>query len=82
MFQAKKDFHDPRKIKMSWIKKENATGYIIRYGTQKDKLYHSYQVYTDAPITISVPEKNKTYWFQIDAFGENGITPGNFHFSR
>ena len=82
MFHAVKDFRDPRKIKLSWVKKENATGYIIRYGIQKDKLYHSYQVYKNAPITIRVPEKNKTYWFQIDAFGENGVTPSNFHFSR
>lgn len=82
MIQAVKDFHDPRNIKLTWVKKENATGFLIRYGTQKDKLHHSYQVYKNTPLTIRVPEKNKTYWFQIDSFGENGVTPSNFHFSR
>ena len=75
-FFAEKDRNDPRIIKLSWYGKQaNVTGYNIRYGTQKEKLYHSYQVYKNTPVTFKGLDKNKTYWFEIDAFGENGVTP-------
>ncbi len=75
-FRAVKDYRDPQLIKMSWKKPANAKGYNIRYGTDKDKLYHSYQVYKNSRITIHCPDKDKSYWFEIDAFNENGVTPG------
>jgi hypothetical protein len=75
-FRAIKDFRDPQVVKMSWKKEDNATGYNIRYGIDKDKLYHSYQVYQESRLTIHCPDKGKTYWFQMDAFNENGVTPG------
>ncbi|MBV5314509.1 MAG: discoidin domain-containing protein [Prolixibacteraceae bacterium] len=75
-FRAVRDYRDPQIIKMSWKKQENTTGYNIRYGTDKDKLYHSYQVYKKTRLTIHCPDKNKTYWFQMDAFNDNGVTPG------
>jgi len=61
---------------MSWEKQANTTGYNIRYGTDKDKLYHSYQVYKKPRLTIHCPDKNKTYWFEVDAYNENGVTLG------
>ncbi|MFY9151949.1 MAG: discoidin domain-containing protein [Prolixibacteraceae bacterium] len=70
---------DPKKFeitKLFWQKQNDVTGYNIRYGIQSDKLYHSYQVFSNSPLKISCPDKNKTYWFQIDAFNENGVTPG------
>jgi hypothetical protein len=78
-FYALRDFHDPHLIKLSWVKKSNSDGYNIKYGTQKDKLYHSYQVYKDSPVTFRVLDKSKTYWFEIDAFDENGVTPSDPH---
>ncbi len=75
-FRAVRDYRDPQIIKMSWKKQENTTGYNIRYGTDKDKLYHSYQVYKKTRLTIHCPDKNKTYWFQMDAFNDNGVTLG------
>jgi len=82
-FLAQRDRNDPRKIKLSWYgKQKNVTGYNIRYGTQKDKLYQNYQVYRNAPVVFQGLDKNKTYWFQIDAFGENGVTPSLIHSSH
>jgi len=75
-FRAIRDFRNPQIVKMSWKKQSNTTGYNIRYGTDKDKLYHSYQVDNKTRLTIHCPDKNKTYWFQMDAFNENGVTPG------
>lgn len=82
-FLAQRDRNDPRKIKLTWWgKQKDVTGYIIRYGLQKDKLYQHCQVYKNAPVIFSGLDKNKTYWFEIDAFGENGITPSLPHSSH
>lgn len=82
-FQALKDRRDPGKIKLTWYgQQKNVTGYTIRYGTQKDKLYQSYQVYKNAPVVFHGLDKNKTYYFEIDTFGENGITPSSIHSSH
>jgi hypothetical protein len=75
-FRAIRDYRDPQLIKLSWEKLPNATGYNIRYGTDKEKLYHSYQVYKKNRLSIHCPDKNRIYWFEIDTFNENGITPG------
>jgi hypothetical protein len=75
-FRAVKDYRDQQVIKMSWEKQENTTGYNIRFGTDKDKLYHSYQVFKNLRLTVHCPDKKDTYWFQMDAFNENGVTPG------
>ena len=75
-FRVIRDYRDPQVVKMSWKKQANVTGYNIRYGIDKDKLYHSLQVYKKTRLTIHCPDKNKTYWFEIDAFNENGVAPG------
>lgn len=81
-FRAIRDYRDPQAIKMSWKKQANTTGYNIRYGTDKDKLYHSLQVYKNTRLTIHCPDKKRIYWFQIDAFNENGVTPGKAMVSK
>ena len=81
-FRAIRDYRDPQAIKMSWKKQPNTTGFNIRYGTDKDKLYHSLQVYKNTRLTIHCPDKKRIYWFQIDAFNENGVTPGKAMLSK
>ena len=75
-FRGIRDYKNPEITKLFWEKQENVTGYNIRYGAESDKLYHSYQVFKNGPLKVRCPDKNKTYWFQIDAFNENGVTPG------
>ncbi len=81
-FRAIRDYKNTEITKLFWEKQENVTGYNIRYGIEEDKLYHSYQVYENTPLKIRCPDKNKTYWFEIDAFNENGVTPGNSQLSH
>jgi hypothetical protein len=80
-FRAVRDYREKEFTKLYWKKEENIVGYNIRYGIEKDKLYHSYQVYKSTPLKIRCPDKKKTYWFQIDAFNENGVTPGKAQLS-
>lgn len=78
-FFAARDFRNPNNIKLTWKKKSDVTGYNIRFGTKKDKLLLNYQVFDDSPVIFRVPNKSKTYWFQIEAFNENGVTKSNIH---
>lgn len=71
-----RDYRDPQTVKLFWKKQPRTTGYNIRYGIDKEKLYHSYQVSKSTKITIHCPDKNKAYWFQVDAYNENGVSPG------
>lgn len=78
-FFAVKDRRDPQMVKLTWTKQPGATGYNIRYGTDKGKLYHSHQVYKNTPVLFRGLDKSKTYWFEIDTFNENGLTPSMPH---
>lgn len=63
-------------VKLNWNKTTGATGYNIRYGTRKDKLYQNYQVFDIDSLTIRNLNAFQKYYFTIDAFNENGITKG------
>ena len=75
-FEMNRDKLDTRNITLSWKSQSNAIGYNIRFGIAPDKLYRSYMVYKDTTVTLRSLDKDKKYWFVIDAFGENGISPG------
>jgi xylan 1,4-beta-xylosidase len=64
-------------VDLKWNKISDAVGYNIRYGTQKDKLYHNYQVLGTDSVTIRSLNSLSKYFFTIDAFNENGISKGN-----
>jgi hypothetical protein len=60
----------------SWLKwqvNEKATGYTIYTGTAPDKLYTSIMVYGASEYYFTAMEKDRPYYFQIEAFNENGI---------
>jgi hypothetical protein len=59
-------------IDVSW--KGKATGYVVLWAST-DKLYHSYQVFTDHVSIGGLVAGQKTY-LRIDSFNENGITKG------
>jgi hypothetical protein len=65
---------DRCEVKLKWTKSGDAVGYNIRYGSQKDKLYHNYQVLGTDSVTIRSLNSLGKYYFTIDAFNENGIT--------
>ena len=61
---------------LNWKPTPGATGYNIRFGTAKDKLYHTYQVLGTNSLTIRSLHGQRKYYFTIDAFNENGVTKG------
>ncbi len=65
---------DRRSVSLSWEPVENATGYNISFGADRDKLYNDYIVYGDNALTINILDAEKPYHFTIEAFNENGIT--------
>jgi hypothetical protein len=67
---------DKRSVKLLWKKSKTATGYNISYGTDKNKLYHNYIVYQDTSLIINSLNANQEYYFSVESFNENGITPG------
>jgi len=63
-------------VKLNWTKPVGATGYNVRFGTAKDKLYHTYQVLGSESLTINSLNASQVYYFTIDAFNENGVSKG------
>ncbi len=59
---------------LKWEEVPGATGYNIRYGNSKEKLYHTYQVLGTNSLTINSLHGLQPYYFTIDAFNENGVT--------
>lgn len=63
---------DPRTVHLSWDSVPNAQGYNIRFGSQKDKLYHNYMIYGKNELSIHSLHADKPYFFTIEAFNEGG----------
>lgn len=63
-------------VKLKWTASIRATGYTIRYGIKKDKLYQNYQVLGTDSLIIRNLNSKQGYFFSIDSFNENGITKG------
>lgn len=61
----------------SWLKWEQnplADGYTIYFGKSPDKLYGSIMVYGKNEYYFSGMDRNDIYYFQIEAFNNNGIS--------
>ena len=58
-----------------WEVNDNATGYNIYFGEDSSKLYNSVMIYGSNEYYLKALEKDKSYYFQIEAFNENGISP-------
>ena len=75
-FTVDRDETDTRKATLTWVKDENATGYVINYGTAMDKLYTSVMVYDANSLLLPGLNRDVTYYYSIDSFNESGITKG------
>ncbi|NNV57742.1 family 43 glycosylhydrolase [Limnovirga soli] len=64
-----------RNVWFKWQVNELATGYTIYFGEAPDKLYNSVMVYGNNEYYLKALEKDRSYYFQIEAFNENGISP-------
>ena len=65
--------HDTRSAWLKWRQDSQATGYVIYSGIDPNKLYTSVMVYGNNDYYFKSMDKNKTYYFQIEAFNENGV---------
>jgi xylan 1,4-beta-xylosidase len=75
-FISSRNIENRRSVTLNWNRLENTMGYTISYGVDPKKLYHNYIVYNDTTVTISSLNSELDYYFTIEAFNENGITPG------
>lgn len=75
-FKVERDLADTRKAIIEWPKDDTATGYIVNYGTDINKLYTSVIVYDTNSVILTGLNKDVTYYYSIDAFNESGITTG------
>jgi len=66
--------HDPRNALIKWIAVDRATGYNIYWGIAADKLYNNVMVYNDNQYYFKPMDRDRTYYFSIEAFNENGVS--------
>ena len=64
-----------RSVWFKWQQEENADGYVIYFGKSADKLYGSIMVYGKNEYYFSGLDRSDAYYFQIEAFNNNGIGP-------
>ncbi|WP_285059928.1 family 43 glycosylhydrolase [Pedobacter ginsengisoli] len=79
--QTVKDFtvlrteKDKRSAWLKWNPVENAYAYNIYIGTAPDKLYNCIMVYNTNEYWYKGMDKDKTYYFSIEAINESGVSP-------
>lgn len=76
-FEIKRNESDTRHAVVKWKGDNNATGYIVNFGTELNKLYHSVMVYEADSLMLTGLNKGVTYFFSIDSFNESGVTKGS-----
>lgn len=66
---------DRRDVQISWSPQPGAQGYNIYWGIAPDKLYNSWMVYDKNNLLLKSLSVDQGYYFTIEAFNENGISP-------
>jgi hypothetical protein len=69
------DQGDRRNAWLKWQVTSEATGYVIYSGIAPDKMYTSVMVYAANEYYFKAMDRDRTYYFQIEAFNEHGISP-------
>lgn len=70
-FRAIRDSEDKRMFRFTWDAQKGVTGYVLRWGSQKDKLTHAVTVF-DNQYEARYFNRDSEYYFSITAFNENG----------
>jgi len=73
-FMVLRTERDKRSAWIRWAPSDDAYGYNIYFGTQPDKLYNSIMVYGDNQYFFEAMDKEKPYYFSIEAMNENGVS--------
>nr|WP_294773777.1 family 43 glycosylhydrolase [uncultured Flavobacterium sp.] len=64
-----------RNVWFKWQQEASADGYVIYFGKSPDKLYGSIMVYGKTEYYFNGLDRSDVYYFQIEAFNNNGIGP-------
>ncbi|ACU59247.1 family 43 glycosylhydrolase [Chitinophaga pinensis] len=72
-FMVLRQQSDKRNAWLKWYPSNDAYAYNIYYGIAPDKLYSSIMVYNASEYYLKALDKTTTYYFSIEALGENGI---------
>lgn len=64
-----------RNVWFKWQQEPSADGYVIYFGKSPEKLYGSIMVYGKNEYYFNGLDKSDVYYFQIEAFNNNGIGP-------
>ena len=73
-FVALRGDSERRNAWLKWRAEPAATGYVIRCGVAPDKLYTSVMVYGANEYYFNAMDRDRIYYFQIEAFNEAGIS--------
>jgi len=65
---------DTRNADLSWKKVKDAQGYVIYWGISEDKLNNSALIYGDNFYALRALTIGVSYYLQVEAFNENGIS--------
>lgn len=73
-----RDPKDDRCANFRWTPVEKADGYVLRFGVAADALHLAIRIRGGSTGTFSTHVLNRgaAYHFRLDAFNENGVTPG------
>ncbi len=66
---------DKRSAWIKWRTVDNAYAYNIYLGIAPDKLYNCIMVYNANEYWLKTMDKEKPYYFSIEAINENGVSP-------
>jgi hypothetical protein len=72
-FEVLRGDSERRNAWLKWKQSDDATGYTIYAGIAPGKLYNSIMIYNSNEYYFTAMDKDQTYYFQIEAFNENGI---------
>ena len=76
-FKVLRTMKDKRSAWLKWSPVDNAYAYNIYMGTEPDKLYNCIMVHSANEYWLKTMDKEKTYYFNIEAINENGVSTGS-----
>lgn len=65
---------DRRNANLSWDAVKDATGYVIYWGIEKDKLNLNAMMYDHPDYELRALTTDQSYYLQVETFNENGIS--------
>ncbi len=76
VLRAPRNTHGERRSAwLKWQQNTLADGYVVYFGKSEDKLYGSIMVYGKNDYFFTGMDRPDTYYFRIEAFNNNGISP-------